>query len=149
MQHKDQITSAYNATTSKYEYNTFDYVEDIISEADIAIANLEFTLGGPPYRGYPQFSAPDEVAAALQRAGIDYLVTANNHSCDRRKKGIVRTIDVLDSLGIPHTGTYKNIEEKIDNFPLVIEKKKVSELRPSTIHMVPMEFQFPTEPSST
>ena len=122
MQHKDQITSAYNHKSGKYEYNTFDHIKDVISDADVAIANLEFTLGGAPYSGYPQFSAPDEVAVALQDAGVDYLVTANNHSCDRRKKGIVRTIDVLDSLSLPHTGTYKNLDDKKDNFPLIIEK---------------------------
>ena len=122
MQHKDQITSAYNTSTGSYDYNTFDYVKEIISSADVAIANLEFTLGGPPYTGYPQFSAPDEIAIALQDAGVDYLVTANNHSCDRRKKGIVRTVDMLDSLQFPHTGTYKNLDDKKENFPLVIEK---------------------------
>ncbi len=123
MQHKDQINSAYNAETGEYQYNTFNYVQHIVSEADVSIANLEFTLGGPPYSGYPQFSAPDEVAVAIQNAGVDYLVTANNHSCDRRKKGIVRTIEVLDSLNFPHTGTYSNIEEKKTSYPLVIEKK--------------------------
>jgi len=122
MQHKDQITNAFDPKSGKYVYDTFKYIKDEISKADVAIANLEFTLGGPPYSGYPQFSAPDEIAVALNDAGVDVLVTANNHSCDRRKKGIVRTVDMLDSLDFPHTGTYKNLEDKVDNFPLIIEK---------------------------
>ena len=53
--------------------------------ADIAIANFEVTLAGPPYMGYPQFSSPAALASACKNAGIDYLVTANNHAADRGK----------------------------------------------------------------
>ncbi len=122
MQHKDQITSAYNPKSGKYEYQTFKHVKDLISGVDIAIANLEFTMAGPPYSGYPQFCAPDEIAVALKDAGVDVLVTANNHSCDKRQKGIIRTIDVLDSLAIKHTGTFKSINHKKETFPLILQK---------------------------
>ena len=38
--------------------------------ADVAIANLEVTLAGPPYKGYPQFSSPDALARALKDIGF-------------------------------------------------------------------------------
>ncbi len=79
MQHKDQITSAFDVNSGKYHDNTFDHISYLMSEADVTIANLELTLGGPPYTGYPQFSAPDEIAVALKESGVDILVTANNH----------------------------------------------------------------------
>jgi poly-gamma-glutamate synthesis protein (capsule biosynthesis protein) len=53
---------------------------------------------------------------------MDVLVTANNHSCDRKNKGIVRTINVLDSLNILHTGTFKDLEERESKNLLILSK---------------------------
>ena len=123
MQHDSQIKGAYNPATKAYEYDSnFYYLKDILSSADYTIANLELTLGGTPYKGYPTFSSPDNLAVSLQNNGIDCLVTANNHSCDRRKKGIVRTIDVLDSLNLAHTGTFKTESARDTLYPMLIEK---------------------------
>jgi poly-gamma-glutamate synthesis protein (capsule biosynthesis protein) len=88
-------------------------VKDEIDSADIAIGNLEVTLGGKPYKGYPQFSAPDEFLYAIRDAGFDVLLTANNHCLDRGQKGLERTIAKLDSLGIPYAGTYQNNQLKM------------------------------------
>ena len=88
MGHDSQIESAFDKNKKTHDYNpVFKNVESIIKKADFAIANLEVTLAGKPYKGYPQFSSPDELAIACKESGIDVLVTANNHSCDRRKKG--------------------------------------------------------------
>ncbi len=122
MQHDAQIKSA--RTADGYDYSDcFAEVKKQISEADIAIGNLEVTLGGPPYRGYPAFSAPDEYLHAIQEAGFDLLLTANNHCLDRGRKGLERTISILDSLQIPCVGTYINSKEKEKRYPLLIEKK--------------------------
>ena len=123
MQHDGQIQSAYDPVTNSYDYSsTFKYVKPIIQKADVAIANLEVTLAGPPFKGYPQFSAPDELAIEAQKAGIDVLVTANNHSLDRRQKGVERTIDILDELNFLHTGTFKDSLEKKEKYPLIFYK---------------------------
>ena len=122
MQHQGQIDAA-RQSDGTYEYAPcFQYVKKEVGRADVAIANLEVTLAGRPYRGYPQFSAPDEYARAIKDAGFDILLTANNHCLDRRKRGLERTIHVLDSLQIPYAGTYinKNARERL--YPLLIEK---------------------------
>ncbi len=126
MGHGGQIQAAYNSETKKYNYDAvFEKLQPIMNRADISIANLEVTLAGPPFKGYPQFSSPDALAASCKKNAIDVLVTANNHSCDRRKNGIIRTLDVLDSLYIPHTGTFRNpIERKHHNL-LVLEKNNI------------------------
>lgn len=117
MQHIAQIESALQ-TDGTYSYKEcFTYVKEQVSEANLAICNLEVTLGGEPYRGYPQFSAPDEFASALKDAGFDILLTANNHCLDRRNKGLIRTLDVLDSLGIAHVGTYRDSAERDSLYP--------------------------------
>ncbi len=122
MQHITQINAARTAK-GMYDYSSyFALVKDEISRADIAIANLEVTIGGKPYAGYPQFSAPDEYLFAIKEAGFDVLLTANNHSLDRGRKGLERTIQMLDSLHIPYAGTYTNKVERDSLYPLLLEQ---------------------------
>ena len=98
MQHQGQINAARTATGT-YDYSAcFEYVKEEIGSVDLAIANLEVTLGGKPYKGYPAFSAPDEFLTAIHDAGFNVLVTANNHSLDRGRSGLERTILLIDSL---------------------------------------------------
>lgn len=123
MQHDAQIKAARRSDGS-YDYSRcFTHVKPFIRSADIAVGNLEVTLGGPPYRGYPAFSAPDEFLFALRDAGFDVLMTANNHCLDRGASGLERTIDMLDSLKIKHAGTYIDDEDRIHNYPLLVEKR--------------------------
>lgn len=121
MQHGPQISSARQADGS-YDYSQcFTYIEPDIAGAHFALANLECTLGGKPYSGYPCFSAPDEYAAQLQRSGFDFLVTANNHCLDRRDAGAKRTIRQLDSIGMPHAGTYLNDAHRDSICPHIVD----------------------------
>ena len=121
MQHDAQIKSA--KTTSGYDYtDCFKHVKEEIRKADIAVGNLEVTLGGKPYRGYPSFSAPDEFLYAVKDAGFDVLLTGNNHCLDRGSRGLERTILMLDSLDIASAGTYINEEERRERYPLLVEK---------------------------
>ena len=123
MGHGSQIEAAFDPSKNDYSYDAvFSELREIISKPDFAIANLEVTLAGPPYSGYPQFSSPDALAEACKENGIDILVTSNNHSCDRGGKGIKRTIKVLDRLQIPHNGTYVNaVDRKLRNL-LILRK---------------------------
>lgn len=123
MQHQAQIDAA-RTSDGKYDYSPcFSQVKEQISRADIAIANLEVTLGGKPYHGYPSFSAPNEFLKTAKDAGFDIFLTANNHCLDRGKKGLERTIRMLDSLSVLHVGTYKNLSERKQHYPLFIYKK--------------------------
>lgn len=122
MQHRKQLEAAHLGK-GLYAYDScFSYVEKYIASADIAIANLETTLAGAPYSGYPAFCSPDELASALKRCGFDILLTANNHSCDKGKRGVERTLKVLDSLNLTHTGTFYTRQHRDTAYPLIIEK---------------------------
>lgn len=126
MMHMPQITAAYNEEKKQHDFSTvFDKVSPIIQKADIAVANIETTFGGKPYTGYPQFSAPDTLAWFMKNAGFDVIVTANNHSADRGRKGIVGTIDVLEKYGFEYTGTFKNADERALKYPLIMEKNGI------------------------
>jgi len=124
MSHDMQIQSAYNKTTGKYDFSTeFEHIQPIIKDVDAVVGNLEVTLAGSPYKGYPMFSSPDQMAIDIKNAGINYLATANNHINDRGIKGFRRTLDVLDSIGFKHTGTFRNVEDKTKRHPMIIEEK--------------------------
>lgn len=124
MQHRHQLDHALR--DGKYDYSSyFRLVKETIAAADIAVVNLETTLGGEPFRGYPRFCSPDAYAVALKEAGFDLFLTANNHILDRSSKGLHRTLQVLDSLGVKHTGTFRNPEEREECYPLLIEKKGI------------------------
>jgi poly-gamma-glutamate capsule biosynthesis protein CapA/YwtB (metallophosphatase superfamily) len=123
MGHDSQIAAAYDPVKKAYDYSyAFKYIQPYIADADLAFANLEVTLAGPPYQGYPQFSSPDALARNIKEAGFDILVTANNHCVDRGKKGLERTVDILDNLAIPHTGTFKDSIDREKNNPLMLYK---------------------------
>ncbi|HUX97474.1 MAG TPA: CapA family protein [Bacteroidales bacterium] len=127
MGHSEQIWSAEDREKHIYNYDTvFTYIKPVIAEADIAIANFEVTLAGPPYSGYPAFVSPAAFAVACKNAGIDCLVQANNHSADRGAKGIKKTINILDSLEIMHTGTFSDLNEREKRYPFFFEKNGIS-----------------------
>lgn len=122
MMHMPQIDAAKDSA-GRYDFSSvFEKVAPIISRADIAVANIETTFGGKPYTGYPQFSAPDTLAWFMKQAGFDMIVTANNHTCDRGKKGIIGTIETLDKFGFEYTGSFRNKAEKEKTYPLIVEK---------------------------
>jgi hypothetical protein len=126
MGHDTQISAAFDDKTGLYDYTgVFRYISPVIQSSDIAIANLEVTLAGPPYKGYPLFSSPAALASAARDAGIGIMVTANNHSVDRGLDGILTTIYKLDILGIDHTGTYAGARLRDSLVPLIIEKKGI------------------------
>ncbi len=123
MGHDSQIASAYTASTKTYDYTScFQFAKPYLEAADLTIANLELTLAGPPYKGYPQFSSPDELLLALKDAGFDVLVTANNHCVDRGRKGLERTVAMLDSFKIPHAGTFVDTLSRMNEYPLIVER---------------------------
>ncbi|MBR5983184.1 MAG: CapA family protein [Bacteroidales bacterium] len=122
MQHNDQFKYAL-MDDDTYDYSEcFQYVKHEIESADIAVANFETTLAGPPYHGYPNFCAPDKFLIDCKSAGFDIMLTANNHTCDRRQQGLERTIRVMDSIGIQHLGTYLDTASFEQNYPLLVEK---------------------------
>ncbi|MGO4376435.1 CapA family protein, partial [Paenibacillus sp. MCAF20] len=95
---------------------------------DLLIGNLETTFSGTPgfgsnpnrvgryelrnkRTGNPLFNCPDELASTLKKTGFHVMTTANNHCADGGMYGLNRTLGILDSLGIKHTGTARSLEE--------------------------------------
>lgn len=102
------------ATGSGYDFNeNYMYIKDYYESYDFMVANLEVTLGGTAageYRGYPTFNCPDEVVDALKNAGVDMILTANNHTYDTGHNGMMRTQQVITEKGLLHLGTRESTD---------------------------------------
>lgn len=110
MFHGSQLKSAYNNSTGEYDFKeVFEPVKRHLENADIAIGNFETTTAGDslPISSYPSFNSPDSTVSALKYAGFDILSTANNHSLDTGKIGVVNTINNIEKNDMDYIGTSK------------------------------------------
>jgi len=122
MQHMPQVDAARQADDS-YDYDEcFAAIRPEVEKADVAIVNFETTLAGPPYRGYPQFCSPDDFLKDVVETGFDVLLTANNHCADTYRRGMERTLNLMDSMGVQHLGTYRNAGERQQHYPFLLER---------------------------
>ena len=114
----------------QYDYNEFLLpIKQYLWDADLAIANMEFTLAGEPYSGYPSFSAPDGFAYHATDCGIDIFLAANNHIMDKGESGIKRTIAKYDEMKsgklLAYTGIAANEFQEAENYPLMVMLKGI------------------------
>ncbi|SCY64526.1 CapA family protein [Alkaliphilus peptidifermentans] len=113
MVHSPQLTAQYFGDEYNFD-NNFKYIKPYLQSTDLMLGNLETTFGGSDrgYSGYPLFNSPDALATALKEAGFHALATANNHSFDTGRAGILRTIEVLRQENLMPFGTRLNEEEE-------------------------------------
>ncbi len=124
MVHQPQLEAAFDEENKFYDFsNSFYFLKPYLKSYDWVIGNLETTIGVKPYRGYPRFSSPPALLDALKKAGFNVLVTANNHSADRGRKGIEMTIRYAQIYDLKTTGTFVNEKDKQRRNPWILEKK--------------------------
>lgn len=137
MAHDSQLHAAYDKACDCYDFKpVFATAAPLFKGADVAIANLETTLPGKRYSGYPAFGAPDSLVDAVKSAGINLLTTANNHCLDKGKAAMIRTLKVLDEKGIPHLGTYASEKDH--------EKQRVFLLKKNDITVAMLNYTYGT-----
>ena len=94
---------------NSFDYSKmFQYVKPYYEKYDLMVANLECTLGGTAagdYKGYPTFNCPDQIIDALKDAGVDLMLTSNNHAYDTGFAGFTRTLEVIKEKGLLTMGT--------------------------------------------
>lgn len=99
-------------TSAGYDFSSlFKSAADYFKKSDLAVANLEVTLGGSEsgaYSGYPAFNSPDSLLDSVKSSGINLLLTANNHSYDTGLYGMKRTVSQIKSAGLEFLGTKEN-----------------------------------------
>ncbi len=123
MAHDSQLNAAYDKKCDCYDFRpVFATAAPLFKGVDVAIANLETTLPGKNYSGYPAFGAPDSLIDAVTGAGINLLIMANNHCLDKGKDGLTRTLQVLDEKKVPHLGVYGSQKEYERNRIFLLKK---------------------------
>lgn len=114
-----QQANAFNGKTYNFK-PTFKYVKNIFDTADFVVGNLETLISKSlpltkdinRLQSKPFLNGPEAYLDALQYAGFDAFIMANNHCCDGGELGITETLDALDARGIPHTGLFRDSSEK-------------------------------------
>ena len=125
MQHQSQLDAA-RQPDGTYSYSPcYRHIKEYVSKANVAVANLETVIAGKPYGGYPSFCAPDSFLYAAIDAGFDIMLLANNHCLDRGRRGILCTLDKLDSLNIVHCGVYRDSIEREKRYPHIIKSRNM------------------------
>lgn len=89
-----------------------------IHNANISYANLEGPITHDNRSGFPLFSYPSSLAAALKNSGFDIVSTANNHALDAGSAGIDSTIHFLNEYKLLFSGT-KNKNSNDFNIPIM------------------------------
>lgn len=124
--------SVFNAAKTgegTYNFTPFFSLAKDLFDGDLNILNME---GPVDARGenkniqtYPTFNAPIEILDSLKEIGITTLITANNHSLDMSKNGLVNTRRNIIDKEFDAIGTYETQEDSDTPFIKEINGIKV------------------------
>lgn len=92
----------------------FEPVKPYLEKADITFANSESIISGKEIgvSDYPQFGSPEEIGDALKWVGVDIVSMANNHTMDKRERGVRAAIENWKKIGMEYTGAYESEEDR-------------------------------------
>lgn len=95
---------------SNYDYTeTFLDVAAILAQADIATVNFEGAIYGTDYG--TDRCAPQTLAQALQKAGVDLVQLANSYSIYKGMEGLASTVNGIKLAGMEPVGVYANAQD--------------------------------------
>ena len=98
-----------DSAEADYDYTrTFMDVAPILADADITTVNFEGSFFGGPYG--EDRSAPDTMAKALSKAGVDLVQLANSYSIYKGMDGLAATVNAVYAAGMEPVGAYANAQ---------------------------------------
>jgi len=115
MCHAPQYNSANIDSGDAFDFkDVFSQIDPLLRNADFTLGNLETVISenNSKLSGYPNFNSPVEFVTSLKSVGFDILFTANNHSFDKGRKGLLSTISNIKKSGIHYVGTYNSNADK-------------------------------------
>lgn len=105
------------ARTENGGYNfdsMFENVEHLFDEDHLIIVNQESIIAGEQLglSGFPKFNSPIEIGYKLKDLNVDIVNISNNHTFDYGEKGILKSIENWNKIGIPYVGAYNSNEDQ-------------------------------------
>lgn len=112
-----RIPGSDSTRAASYDFSSyFKYIKPIMDSCDISVANMEFPVGVLPYSGYPVFSAPQSIVQQTKDSGVDLFLLANNHICDKGKRGLDSTYAIYSRADVKFTGLWRDtLDEQLTN----------------------------------
>jgi poly-gamma-glutamate synthesis protein (capsule biosynthesis protein) len=90
----------------------YENIRHLVEAADLSYINQETMMNDSiSYSGYPAFNSPEALADDLKTLGFDIVGLANNHTLDNAVKGVTRTMEKLDEIGLIRIGAYYDKED--------------------------------------
>jgi poly-gamma-glutamate capsule biosynthesis protein CapA/YwtB (metallophosphatase superfamily) len=121
MVYDNQISDAEQADGTYSFDDCFKAISAYTMGADLTVGNLELNFCGSPYSGFPNFRAPESLAATLANVGFDLVQTANTYSIQNGMTGLQATIHYLDAAKIDHVGTCATEDERTETNGVVVK----------------------------
>lgn len=92
----------------------YQYVEDLVQDADLAFINQESIIGGVDLgvHGYPVFNSPEALADDLVDVGFNMVAGANNHTFDTGVAAVNHASAYWRNFeDVIYTGAYDSLED--------------------------------------
>src|SRR5690625_2818116 len=91
----------------------FENVKHLFKEEELIIVNQESIIAGEELglSFFPRFNSPVEIGYQLKNLNVDLVNIANNHTLDRGEKGVLKSIENWEKIGLPYVGAYKSWED--------------------------------------
>lgn len=93
----------------------YSHIKDYISQADFRVVGQETVLTDDEaiLSDYPRFASPGNIGRALENAGFNTILLANNHILDKGLKGVDSTYNILSAedimlLGVTPSDSYND-----------------------------------------
>lgn len=92
----------------------FRNVEHLFDKEHLIIVNQESIIAGEEFglSDFPNFNSPIEIGYKLKELNVDIASIANNHILDHGEKGILKSIENWEEIGLPYVGAYKSEKDQ-------------------------------------
>ena len=104
-------------TETSYDFTPmFEYISDVVGNADWTVGDVEGPMDNRPdsaYSGSDPFNTPPQIMLALKSAGVDMLTLANGQTLDMMFEGLQQTIANCKTEGVnmEYIGAFASQEE--------------------------------------
>lgn len=105
---------------AKIKNGGYDFTEmleeakPLFDKEHLIIVNQESIIGGKEMglSDFPHFNSPIEIGYTLKEMNVDIVNIANNHTLDHGEKGILKSIENWQKIGLPYVGAYKSRKDQ-------------------------------------